>query len=137
MIAQGIALSAKKAFLLGVHQPNDTYKIALYSKHARIGPELKAYTANGEVSGLGYEAGGYTLTGFKNGMAGKSAYVTFDDIRVERASFIAHGAVIYNASKDNAVLCTLNFGGDRSVYDGVFELKFPRPTEKSALILLS
>lgn len=137
MIAQGISLSAKQAFLLGVHQPTDTYKLALYTKNARLGPELKQYTANGEVNGLGYEAGGYTLAGFRNGMAGKSAYVTFDDIRVERATFVAHGAVVYNASKDNAVLCVLNFGGDRHVHDGTFELKFPQPTERSALILLA
>jgi len=137
MIAQGISLSAKQAFLLGVHQPTDTYKLALYTKNARLGPELKQYTANGEVNGPGYEAGGYVLAGFRNGMAGKSAYVTFDDIKVERATFVAHGAVVYNSSKDNAVLCVLNFGGDRHVHDGIFELKFPTPTEKSALILLS
>jgi hypothetical protein len=137
MIAQGIALSAKQAFLLGVHQPTDTYKIALYSSRATIGPELATYTENGEISGPGYQRGGYELKGFRNGMAGKNAFVTFDDIRIDRASFVAHGAVIYNASKGNAVLCTLNFGGDRSVYDGTFELKFPQPSEKSALILLS
>lgn len=137
MIAQGIALSAKQAFLLGVHQPTDTYKIALYSSRATIGPELATYTENGEVAGAGYQRGGYELKGFRNGMAGKNAFVTFDDIKIDRANFVAHGAVIYNASKGNAVLCTLNFGGDRSVYDGTFELKFPQPTEKSALILLS
>jgi hypothetical protein len=137
MIAQGIALSAKQAFLLGVHQPTDTYKIALYSSRATIGPELATYTENGEISGPGYQRGGYELKGFRNGMAGKNAFVTFDDIKIDRASFVAHGAVIYNASKGNAVLCTLNFGGDRSVYDGSFELKFPQPSEKSALILLA
>lgn len=137
MIAQGIALSAKQAFLLGIHQPTDTYKIALYSSRATIGPELATYTENGEVSGPGYQRGGYELKGFRNGMAGKNAFVTFDDIKIDRASFTAHGAVIYNASKGNAVLCTLNFGGDRAVYDGTFELKFPQPTEKSALILLA
>jgi hypothetical protein len=137
MIAQGIALSAKQAFLLGVHQPTDTYKIALYSSRATIGPELATYTENGEISGPGYQRGGYELKGFRNGMAGKNAFVTFDDIKIDRASFVAHGAVIYNASKGNAVLCTLNFGGDRSVFDGSFELSFPNPTEKSALILLA
>jgi hypothetical protein len=137
MIAQGIALSAKQAFLLGIHQPTDTYKIALYASRATIGPELATYTENGEVSGPGYQRGGYELKGFRNGMAGKNAFVTFDDIKIDRASFTAHGAVIYNASKGNAVLCTLNFGGDRAVYDGTFELKFPQPTEKSALILLA
>lgn len=137
MIAQGIALSAKQAFLLGIHQPTDTYKIALYTSRATIGPDLAHYTEAGEVSGPGYDRGGYVLTGFKNGMAGKSAFVTFNDLKVDRASFTAHGAIIYNASKNNAVICALNFGADRPVFDGAFEIKFPTPTEKNALILLS
>ena len=137
MIAQGIALSAKRAFLLGIHQPNDEYRLALYTKNATIGPELESYTTNGEVNGQGYTKGGVKLTGFRSGMIGKNAFFTFDDIKLDRASFTAHGAIVYNASKNNAVLCTLNFGGDRTVYDGAFELKFPVPTENNALILLA
>jgi hypothetical protein len=137
MIAQGIALSAKQAFLLGIHQSTDTYKIALYTSRATIGPELSHYTDVGEVSGPGYERGGYVLTGFRNGMAGRSAFVTFNDLKIDRASFTAHGAIIYNASKNNSVICTLNFGADRPVFDGSFEIKFPEPTEKNALILLA
>ncbi len=137
MIAQGIALSAKQAFLLGIHQPTDTYKLALYTSRAIIGPDLAHYTEAGEVSGPGYDRGGYVLTGFKNGMAGRSAFVTFNDLKIDRASFTAHGAIIYNASKNNAVICTLNFGADRPVFDGAFEIKFPEPSEKNALILLA
>ena len=137
MIAQRIALSAKQAFLLGIHQPTDTYKLALYTSRAIIGPDLAHYTEAGEVSGPGYDRGGYVLTGFKNGMAGRSAFVTFNDLKIDRASFTAHGAIIYNASKNNAVICTLNFGADRPVFDGAFEIKFPEPSEKNALILLA
>ena len=137
MIAQGIALQAKRDFLIGLHQPGDDYRLALYTKSATITPELQNYTEQGEVKGPGYAAGGVKLTGFKTGAIGKNAYVTFDDIKIARASFTAHGAIVYNASKNNAVLCTLNFGGDRSVYDGAFELKFPVPTENDALILLA
>jgi hypothetical protein len=46
--------------------------------------------------------------------------------------------MIYNAiEKQRRALCVLNFGGERSVFDGSFELKFPQPSEKSALILLA
>jgi hypothetical protein len=137
MIAQGISLEAKKQFLIGMHQPTDTYKLALYTKRANISPSTTAYTPEGEVVGQGYSQGGFVLGGFRSGMAGANAFVTFDNLRIDRATFVAHGAVIYNASKGNAVLCTLNFGGDRSVFDGTFELKFPQPSEKSALILLA
>jgi hypothetical protein len=137
MITHGISLSAKQSFLLGLHQPNDIYKIALYKKDAKIGPELKHYTGSGEVSGKGYSAGGIELKGFNSGTVGKSAFITFEDVKIDRASFVAHGAVIYNASKNDEALCVLNFGSDRHVSDGTFELKFPKPTETQALILLS
>ena len=137
MITQGIALSAKQAFLIGLHQAADDYKIAFYRTDAKIGPELQRYTPTGEIEGKGYKAGGIALSGFKTGVAGKSAWVSFNDIKLDKASFQAAGAVIYNASKDNAVLCVLAFGGERGVFDGTFELKFPKPTENNALILLS
>ncbi len=137
MIAQGISLEAKKQFLIGMHQPTDTYKLALYTKRANIDPSTTAYTPEGEVSGPGYSQGGFILGGFRSGMAGVNAFVTFNDLKIDRATFTAHGAMIYNASKNNAALCTLNFGGERPVFDGAFELSFPNPTEKSALILLA
>ena len=137
MIAQGIALSAKQAFLFGIHQPTDTYKIALYTKRANIGPTTAHYTDEGEVSGQGYTRGGITLTGYKVTTVGKNAAITFADVKIDRATFTAHGAMVYNASKNNAVLCTLNFGNERPVFDGAFELKFPTPTENSALILFA
>lgn len=137
MIAQGISLEAKKQFLIGLHQPTDTFKLALYTKRASISPSTPAYTPDGEVVGQGYSQGGFVLSGFRSGMAGSNAFVTFDNLRIDRATFTAHGAMIYNASKNNAALCTLNFGGERPVFDGAFELSFPNPTEKSALILLA
>ena len=137
MIAQGIALEAKRQFLIGMHQPTDTYKLALYTKRANIGPSTAHYTDEGEVSGQGYTRGGIALTGFKAEMVGKNAAITFNDAKIDRATFTAHGAIVYNASKNNSVLCTLNFGNERPVFDGAFELKFPTPTENSELILFA
>jgi hypothetical protein len=70
-------------------------------------------------------------------MVGKNAAVTFNDAKIDRATFTAHGAIVYNASKNNSVLCTLNFGNDRPVFDGAFEICFPQPNENSALILFA
>jgi hypothetical protein len=137
MITHGFALDAKLQFLTGVHQPNDTYKIALYSEKATVGPATKTYTSAGEIAGAGYSPGGFVLTGFKSGIAGQNAYVTFNDLKIDRATFTASGALVYNATKGNAALCVLNFGAARPVFDGAFELKFPNPTEKNALILLA
>jgi hypothetical protein len=137
MIIHGIALEAKKALITGVHQPGDDYRIALYSASAKIGPTTKAYTTEGEIKGMGYTAGGVTLKGHRTGIIGKNAFITFDDIVIKSATFAAAGAMIYNASKGNAALIVLSIGSEKHVYNSTFELKFPKPTETSALILLA
>jgi hypothetical protein len=137
MITHGIALEAKKALITGVHQPGDDYRIALYSASAKIGPTTKAYTTEGEIKGMGYTAGGVTLKGHRTGIIGKNAFITFDDVVLKSATFAAAGAMIYNASKGNAALIVLSIGSEKHVYNSTFELKFPKPTETSALILLA
>ena len=137
MIIHGIALEAKKALITGVHQPGDDYRIAFYSAAAKIGPTTKAYTTEGEIKGVGYTAGGVTLKGHRTGIIGKNAFITFDDVVLKSATFSAAGAMIYNASKGNAALIVLNIGSEKHVYNSTFELKFPKPTETSALILLA
>jgi len=137
MITHGIALEAKKALITGVHQPGDEYRIALYSASAKIGPTTKAYTTEGEVKGIGYTAGGVMLKGHRTGIIGKNAFITFDDIIIKSATFAAAGAMVYNASKGNAALIVLSIGSEKHVYNSTFELKFPKPTETSALILLA
>ena len=137
MIIHGIALEAKKALITGVHQPGDDYRIALYSASAKIGPTTKAYTTDGEIKGIGYTAGGVTLKGHRTGIIGKNAFITFDDVVLKSATFSAAGAMIYNASKNNAALIVLSIGSEKHVYNSTFELKFPKPTETSALILLA
>jgi hypothetical protein len=137
MITQGIALEAKRALISGVHQPGDDYRIAFYSASAKVGPQTKAYVVEGEINGKGYKAGGVKLKGFKTGSIGKNAFMTFDDVELKNATFSVSGAMVYNASKGNATLCVLNLGGERHVFEGAFELKFPKPTENNALILLA
>ena len=137
MIIHGIALEAKKALITGVHQPGDDYRIALYTAAAKIGPTSKAYTTDGEIKGIGYTAGGVTLKGHRTGIIGKNAFITFDDVILKSATFSAAGAMIYNASKGNAALIVLSIGSEKHVYNSTFELKFPKPTETSALILLA
>jgi len=137
MIKHGIALEAKQALISGLHQPTDDFKIALYGAQSKIGPETKIYTKEGEISGKGYVSGGIKLRGYKVGTIGKSAHITFDDLEIKNATLGASGAMIYNASKGNAALCVLKLDGDYNIYNGTFEIKFPKPTETSALILLA
>jgi predicted transcriptional regulator len=86
---------------------------------------------------MGYTSGGVALKGHRTGIIGKNAFITFDDVILKSATFSAAGAMIYNASKGNAALIVLNIGSEKHVYNSTFELKFPKPTENNALILLA
>lgn len=64
MIRQGLCDTYLLELLSGTHLSSNTYKIALYTSSADLGPETTAYSATNEVSGAGYSAGGMALTGF-------------------------------------------------------------------------
>ena len=50
--------SYKQDILNGVHQPGDTYMVALYTSSATLSKSTTAYTTSNETSGTGYTAGG-------------------------------------------------------------------------------
>ena len=65
-IAQTTTTSFRVELLQAIHNfgpttPN-TFKLALYTGAANIGPDTTVYTTSGEVVGTGYSAGGNTLT---------------------------------------------------------------------------
>ena len=63
MIQQGATTIFKVNLLNGVEDfTTDTYKIALYTALADLGPTTTAYTTTNEITGTGYVAGGKTLT---------------------------------------------------------------------------
>jgi hypothetical protein len=125
MIASAICDSFKKEILDGVHQPDDNYKVALYSKDAGLGPATTSYTDAGEVKGQGYAHGGIALSGRKCGSEGSVAYLTFANPRWSPATFTAHGALIYNASKQNRAVAVINFGEDYTSTNGAFVIGLP------------
>lgn len=112
MFQAGITRQFKRDVLSGVHQPEDTYKIALYLQSAA--PELNRLTSTysdaGELaSGNGYERGGRALTGAKVLEFNDSAYIDFDDAVWPNASLSADAALIYNASRENRTLAVMEF----------------------------
>jgi hypothetical protein len=120
-ITQGLAISYKAEILRGIHTDTDTYKIALYTSAADIGPQTTVYTATGEVVGQGYTAGGMTLTGFAVTIDGSEGVLDFTNNPVwANATLTVRGAMIYNASKGNKVVGVFNYGTDKSCSDGDF-----------------
>ena len=113
-----------------------TYKIALYTANANLGPETLAYTSSGEISGTGYTATGKNLTVIPVATGNSTtAYISFDNVTWDPASFTARGALIYNGTTGAAV-CVLDFGSDKTATN-TFTVTFPAATSTAAVIRLS
>jgi len=137
-ITQGIANQAKADFLGGIHLSTDTYKIALYTSAATIGPTTSAYTATNEVVGTGYTAGGATLVGFTASLSSTTGVLDFTTDPTWAASTItARGFMIYNSSKSNKVLYIGDFGADITSTADTFTVTFPVADATTGLIRIA
>jgi len=118
----------------------DTFKIALYTAAASIGPDTTAYTTVGEVVATGYTAGGETLTvtqtptiGNQTGNA--TVYMSFANATWTSA-LTARGALIYKSGSGNPTVCVLDFGSDK-ISTTTFTVQFPAATNTAAIIRIS
>ena len=123
----------------------DTFKIALYTTAATLGPSTTVYSSTNEVSssGTGYTTGGKTLsinpsptTGL-NSQAVYTAYVSFDNVSWTNASFTAAGALIYNSSKGDKAVGVLLFSTPRTAINDTFQIIFPTPDANNAIVRIS
>ena len=136
-IVQNITTSYKAEVLQGIHDAADTYKIALYTNAAILGASTTAYTTTNEVVGIGYTAGGATLSGFNVTTSGTTAILDFaTDPSWANASITARGALIYNSSKSNKAVYVLDFGSDITSTNGTFAITLPTPDAANGLIRL-
>jgi hypothetical protein len=139
-----IAQGATNTFKIGLLDGNydlaaGSFKIALYTGAASIGPDTAAYTTDGEVVATGYTAGGEALTitqvptiGNQTGVA--TAYLSFANVTWTSA-LTARGALIYDANS-LASVCVLDFGGDKTSTT-TFTVQFPAATNTAAIIRIS
>jgi hypothetical protein len=118
----------------------DTFKIALYTGAASIGPDTTAYTTDGETVASGYTAGGETLTvtqtptvGTQTGNA--TVYLSFANATWTSA-LTARGALIYKSGSGNPTVCVLDFGSDKTSTT-TFTVQFPAATNTAAIIRIS
>jgi hypothetical protein len=125
-------LSALENFAVGTPY---TYKIALYTANADLSYTTLAYTTVGEVTGTGYTAGGKTLTVIPPQTSDLTAYLSFDNVTWNPASFTCRGALIYN-STTNAAVAVLDFGADKSPTTS-FTITFPTNNASNAIIRFS
>jgi hypothetical protein len=119
----------------------DTFKMALYTGGASIGPTTAAYTTTGETSGTGYTAGGQTLTVSVAPTTGSNpsntiAYLSFSTVTWNPAAFTCRGALIYKVGGGNPTVCVLDFGGDKTAVTS-FQVQFPTADSTNAIIRIA
>ncbi len=141
MISQGQCTIFKQNCLSGLEDFTDTspytYKIALYTAYANLSPSTLAYTSDGEITGTGYTATGEVLTPIAPALDQQTltAYVSFENVTWDPASFTCRGALIYN-STTGAAVAVLDFGSDK-VATNTFTVTFPQATSTTAIIRFS
>ena len=135
MLTPGMCNTFKEELLKGIHDfLTDTFKIALYTNSATLGPATTVYTTSNEASGAGYTAGGNTLTGATVSLSQGVAYVTFSTTTWVSGNFSARGALIYNSSKANRAVAVYEFGEIKTVSSGNFQIQFPPNNPTDAVI---
>ena len=137
-IMQGATTSFKVQLLEGVHDfLTDTFKIALYTGNASLGPDTTVYTTSNEITGTGYTAGGNTLTATTPTSSGTVAYVSFANTSWTSASFTARAALIYNSTQGNKSVAVLDFGSDKTVANSTFTITFPVADASNAIVRIA
>ena len=133
-IVQTQTTSFKKELYQGIHDlTTDVLTIALYTANADLNEDTTAYTTTAEITGAGYSAGGKVLTGTTISSSGFTAFVDFDDVVWNPASFTTRCALIYNSSKANRAIAVLDFGSDKTA-STTFTIVMPVNDANSALI---
>jgi len=135
---QGQTTIFKQNLLNGLENfTSGTYKIALYTSLANLDSTTTAYTTTGEITGSGYTAGGKTLVNIPpaSSTSQNAAYISFQNVTWNPASFTCRGALIYNGTT-NAAVCVLDFGSDKTA-TGTFTVTFPTATATTAVIILN
>ena len=142
-IEQGATNQFKVGLASGQFNFNtDTFKMALYTGGATIGPTTAAYTTTNEVaSGSGYTTGGEVVTVSVAPTTGTDPsntimYLSFNNVTWNPASFTCRGAIIYKVGGGNPTVCVLDFGGDKTATTS-FQVQFPTADSTNAIIRIA
>ena len=145
-ITTAMCTSFKQELLEAKHDFNSTsghtFKIALFTSSATLGASTTDYSTSDEVVGVGYTAGGNTLTNIDPTTSGTTAFVDFADTTWSSATITANGALIYNSTTDGGsgttdAVAVLAFGGDKTSTNGDFVIQFPAADASNAIIRIA
>jgi len=102
----------------------DTIKVALMGSTHDFTAADTAYITDNELAAAGeYTQGGYTLTAMT--VAGTTT-VAWDaeDAAWAGATFTAYGALVYDSTTADNPICTIDFGGAKTVAAGTFTIEW-------------
>ena len=141
-ITSAVCNTFKTEVLKAVHNftnGGNTFRLALYTSSATLNKSTTAYTTSNEVAnGNGYTTKGEALTNVTPALSGDTAVCDFANISFTSASFTANGCLIFNdtATGDPAV-CSVAFGGDKTVSSGTFTVQFPAAAATTAIVRIA
>ena len=150
-ISSVLTNSFKTELLKGLHSfdtsgatpAGNVFKIALYNSSAALGTTTTAYTTTEELAtATGYTRPGNTLTNTGVGTSTVTSFTDFSDTSWTSASFTARGCLIYNTDvlsgfTTNRSVCTIDFGGNKTVSSGTFTIQFPANDSSNAIIRIT
>ena len=102
----------------------DTIKVALYDNTHDFTATQTAYSTTNELAAAGeYTQGGFTLTAMAVTSGATTKWDAGDAVWAG-ATFTAYGALIYDSSVADNPICTIDFGGAKTVASGTFTIEW-------------
>jgi hypothetical protein len=136
-IQQGATDAFATGLMNGVYNfTTDSFKIALYTGSASLGPTTAIYTSANEVVATGYTAGGIALpVSVTPTSANNTTYISFSNV-TWNAALTTSGALIYKSGGTNPTVCVLDFGAEK-ISTATFTIQFPTATSSDAIIRIT
>lgn len=136
-IQQGATDAFATGLMNGVYNfTTDSFKIALYTGSASLGPDTSIYTSANEVVATGYTAGGIALiVDVVPTSANNTTYISFSNV-TWNAALTASGALIYKSGGTNPTVCVLDFGSEK-ISTATFTIQFPTANSSDAIIRIT
>ena len=136
-IQQGATDAFATGLMNGVYNfTTDSFKIALYTGSASLGPTTAIYTSANEVVATGYSAGGIALpVSAVPTSANNTTFISFSNV-TWNAALTASAALIYKSGGINPTVCVLDFGGSKTSTT-TFTIQFPTANSSDAIIRIT
>ena len=136
-LQQGATNAFATGLMNGVYNfTTGSFKMALYTGSATLGPDTAVYTSSNEVVATGYTAGGIALpVSVVPISANDVTYISFSNV-TWYGSITARGALIYQDGGSNPTVCVLDFGSDKTSITSL-TIQFPTANSTNAIIRIT